>query len=60
MPRAHDLAALRGAGCYLRQLMRPPRAQVGAIVTAVFGAIHTINEYQELGHLPGFSPFCQA
>ncbi|KAK9832849.1 hypothetical protein WJX81_007097 [Elliptochloris bilobata] len=32
---------------------------IGAFVTAVFGVIHTVQRYQELGHLPGFSPFCQ-
>jgi hypothetical protein len=31
-------------------------AQVGAVVTAIFGGIHTYQDYEELGRLPGFSP----
>ena len=29
------------------------------MVTAIFGGIHTYQDYEELGRLPGFSPFCQ-
>ena len=41
-----------------KQLQCDP-VQIGAIVTAIFGGIHTYEDVKEQGHLPGFSPFCQ-